>query len=199
MIEQNHGNWQKYQNRNPIQKALIGRFLAQVQSLVIPLSGHSILDAGCGEAFVLNALLEVRPDLEVAIGADIDCEALRRGHEISPHIQLVRTDILHLPYAANTFDIVLCTEVLEHIPTPEIALAEICRVSNRYCVLSVPHEPFFRLGNLIRGKNIARFGNDIDHHQAWSHAGFIRFLNDHLQILAVKRTFPWQIVVGQIR
>ena len=199
MTDQMYGNWQKYQSKNPIQRSLLNRFLDEVRSLVEPLPGRSILDAGCGEAFVLRTLLQARPDLEMAVGIDFDSEALCRGHDLSPHIPLMQADILRLPYPTDSFDIVVCTEVLEHFKNPDAALSELCRVSRKYCLLSVPHEPFFRLSNMLRGKSISRLGNDIDHYQNWSQAGFVEFLEGHLDLQTVKRSFPWQLALGQVR
>jgi SAM-dependent methyltransferase len=43
-------------------------------------------------------------------------------------IGTVRGDALHLPFADGTFDRVICSEVLEHIPDDELAMAELARV-----------------------------------------------------------------------
>jgi SAM-dependent methyltransferase len=192
-----YGNWQKYQNQNPIQRALIKRFLDTVTALIEPLPVRSILDAGCGEGFVLDMLLRSCSDLQVAVGIDIDTDALRRGTRLSPQIPFMRADILHLPHPTDLFDVVVCTEVLEHLETPDVALKELCRVSNRFCLFSVPHEPFFRLSNLLRGKSVSRLGNDIDHLQNWSQTAFSRFLSEQLELLAIRRSFPWLIALGQ--
>lgn len=199
MNNQAYGNWQKYQSKNPIQRALIKRFLEEMRSLIEPLPVRHLLDAGCGEAFILSMLRQARPDLEVAVGIDIDSDALGRGHDLSPAVPLMEADILHLPYRTDSFDVVICAEVLEHLTHPEEALAELCRVSRKYCLVSVPHEPFFRLSNLLRGKSVSRLGNDIEHHQNWSLAGFTSFLKDQLDVEIVKRSFPWQIALGQVR
>ena len=199
MTDPLYGNWQKYQSKNPLQQALINRFLQEVRDLVAPLPGKSILDAGCGEGFVLNMLLQMRADLEIVAGVDIDAEALGRGCQLFPQVPLLQADILCLPYPSASFDIVVCTEVLEHFQNPGEVLSELRRVSKKYCLFSVPHEPFFRLSNLMRGKSISRLGNDIDHRQNWSQASFVKFLQGYVDVLSVRRSFPWQIVLGQVR
>ena len=55
-----------------------------------------------------------------------------------------------------------------HDPTTHAvapAVAELARVTADRCVVSVPWEPWFRLGNLGRGRNVARLGNDPEHVQ----------------------------------
>jgi SAM-dependent methyltransferase len=192
-----YGNWQKYQNQNPLQKRLIGRFLAEVNSMLAPLPIHTVLDVGCAEGFVLDALKQARPELAVA-GLDLDAAALGRGRQLFPGIPLAQASIFHVPCPPAAFDLVLCTEVLEHLADPAVGLRELRRVSRRYCLLSVPHEPFFRLGSLLRGKNLPRLGNDPEHLQNWSQASFVRFLAPHVNVVAVRRSFPWLIALAEV-
>lgn len=46
-----------------------------------------------------------------------------------------------LPFAENSFDVVLCAEVLEHLPFDKFseAILELKRVSKKFIVLSLPH------------------------------------------------------------
>ncbi len=40
----------------------------------------------------------------------------------------VMSDLVRLPFSKDTFDAVICTQVLEHVPEPSQVLREICRV-----------------------------------------------------------------------
>lgn len=74
----------------------------------------------------------------------------------SPHVHVMDAYAsgLELPFAAESFDFVLCSEVLEHLPDPALAMREIARVlrPGGRAVVSTPfmyrvHEPpydFFR-------------------------------------------------------
>lgn len=191
-----YGNLQKYQSRNLIQRALIVRFLEAVSGLVNSLPIRTLLDAGCAEGFVLKRLLQDSPHLVVQ-GVDLDEAALVRARNFHPTLSFQVADIHWLPFTANSFDLVLCNQVLEHLTDPEQALVELVRVSRCYCLLSVPHEPFFRLSNLLRGKSITRLGNDIEHLHNWSEAAFVRLVRPHLEIVTVRKSFPWLIVLGR--
>ncbi len=101
-----------------------------------------------------------------------------------------------MPYKDKEFDLVLCTEVLEHLEDPKRALKELIRVSNKYLVLSVPNEPLFMLAQLVRGKNWSRFGNDIEHIQHWSFWQFENFVKkENVKILKTKHPFAWTMVL----
>lgn len=192
------GNWQKYQNRNPLQRLLIRRFVNVVIEMTAPLTFTAVLDAGSGEGFVSQRLLHARPSVQV-VGVDIDKGALERGRGIHPDIAFQFGDVNALPFEENSFDLVICNEVLEHVEYPEQALAEICRVSKRYCLVSVPYEPVFCLMNLLRGKNLTRFGNDVDHHNLWSARTFRHFAAEHLKLIDSRYPLPWQVHVAECR
>ncbi len=111
----------------------------------LPLSpGVRALDLGCGRGRHAHALGQT-PGLLV-VGADMDAEDLAAtagGFEMfgaSSAWGVTRADARRLPFADEAFDIVICSEVLEHIIEWEDALAEITRVTRRGGVfaLSVP-------------------------------------------------------------
>ena len=192
-----YGNWQKYTNPNPIQRFLMRRFLEQA-ALVTSLDVYSVLDAGCAEGFVTRFLLEKQAlsPKGFLIGIDLDREAIQRGADISPQVKKLLADITALPFADASFDLVITTEVLEHISNPAKGLREIKRVSRRYCLLSVPHEPWFRAMNFLRGKHLRRWGNDPEHLQNWSLSAFRRFVAGECRVLAMRSVLPWILVLA---
>jgi hypothetical protein len=88
---------------------------------------------------------------------------------------------------------VTCIEVLEHLPAVPPAVAELARVTTDRCVVSVPWEPWFRLGNLGRGKNVPRLGNDPEHVQWFTPRRLRRALDASFADVRVVRAFPWII------
>lgn len=65
-------------------------------------------------------------------------------------------NILKLPFKSESFDVVLCAEVLEHLPFTNFvkALREICKVTRNSAIITLPH---FSLTNLYLGIKILPF------------------------------------------
>jgi SAM-dependent methyltransferase len=197
-IEQKYGNSQKYSNPNPIQQRLISRFLDTVARLVKQTESMTLVDIGCSEGFVLRHLQGLWPGLR-CYGIDIDFDALERGRFANRGVQVQKASIYNIPFKARAFDLALCLEVLEHLDEPEKALKELIRITRRYCLLSVPHEPLFRMANFLRGKSMRRFGNDIDHLNHWGKNSFTRLLQEAgLIIRNVEMSFPWLVVLAEV-
>ena len=189
-------NYKKHTSNNPVQKYLIGNFKRELFICLNGLDINNVLDAGCGEGFVLSEFRKrnIGKQLE---GLDYSEDALEIGNELFPYLTLKQGDIYSLPYEDNSFDLVICTEVLEHLERPEDVINEIRRVSKKYCLFSVPNEPFFKIANFIRGKNLSRWGNDEDHIQCWSSRDFRKTIEGSLKVTAFKKPFPWTIVLGE--
>jgi 2-polyprenyl-3-methyl-5-hydroxy-6-metoxy-1,4-benzoquinol methylase len=101
----------------------------------LKLRPHSlILDAGCGSGRHLRALAKL-PDLKI-IGIDRNGSDLNDAltslksmpDALSDNYLVSRADIKNLPFASASFDCVICSEVLEHIPEHENALKELVRI-----------------------------------------------------------------------
>ena len=99
-------------------------------------SGDVVLDLGCGEGrHVISAYIEA--DVQ-SVGVDLSLQDLQTTREKfadfnepdneAKSFGLSSANALELPFADNTFDKVICSEVLEHIPDYQGALREIERV-----------------------------------------------------------------------
>jgi len=191
-------NYKKHTHKNPIQRLLLWNFFRNFLNLTKAKQVDSILDVGCGEGFTLNRLREkgVGKKLE---GIEYSKAAIELGHKTYPDIAIKQGNIYQLPYEDNSFDLVLCTEVLEHLDKPQDGLKELVRVSKKYLVISVPNEPFFMLAQLVRGKNWSRFGNDIEHVNHWTMFGFPQFVKKNagskVKILSKRFPFAWTMLL----
>ncbi|MEO5332527.1 MAG: class I SAM-dependent methyltransferase [Magnetococcus sp. YQC-5] len=86
-------------------------------------TGGRMLEVGCGIGYLLNHLGQGWD----RYGIDMDHASLQTA---GTHAKVIRGDAAHLPYQDATFDLVLCSEVLEHLPDGEDqrCLAEMKRV-----------------------------------------------------------------------
>ena len=189
-------NYKKHTARNPIQKLLINNFFRNLLAEAKNLDPISVLDAGCGEGFTLEKFRRNNIGQELT-GIDFSEAAIKIGRKLHNELTLQPGTIYHIPFKANSFDLVICTEVLEHLEHPEKALAELQRVSKKYCIITVPHEPWFMLANFLRGKNISRWGNDIEHIQHWSRRRINRLVSKYFYVTEVKNPFPWTLLVAK--
>lgn len=191
-------NYRKHTTGNPIQRQLIDRFHTKITGIVTALQPASLLDAGCGEGFVAEIFLAAIPGLALT-GFDPHDGAIELARSRNPGANFAVADIYEIPHETDSFDVVCCFEVLEHLHEPDRALAEMARVARRAVVMSVPHEPFFCLANAARGKNldIRPRGSDPDHRNFWSREQFGQFASESLAVETLTGSFPWTICVGR--
>jgi SAM-dependent methyltransferase len=89
--------------------------------------GDRVLDAGCGRGFYLNFLRELHPEA-IVTGIELDLPLLPRALAAVPGSQLTGANLYHLPFADGSFDKIIFSEVIEHVPDDAAALAELYRI-----------------------------------------------------------------------
>ncbi len=184
----------KYQSANPIKRLLIKRFQNKLLTLIKSTNARNVLDAGCGEGYLLSFLNNQIKDWHIE-AFDINNELVAKAKHKTPNASLTVQDIYNCNYPDRSFDLVINTEVLEHLQDPRKALNEMGRLTKKWVILSVPNEPFFSLSNFICGKNILRLGNDAGHLNRWSTKSFIGLISRFFVITAVSKPFPWTIIL----
>jgi SAM-dependent methyltransferase len=75
----------------------------------------SLLDIGCGNGAALLQARRLRADLRLA-GVDIGVDDLAEARERLPDVELRQAPGHKLPFSDGRFDIIICLEVIEHIP-----------------------------------------------------------------------------------
>lgn len=184
----------KYISRNPISRYLIRGLLNDVKRLLSSISFERVVEVGCGEGILLH---HIRAHLQgkSVVGVDIDVEELEVARRNVPFATFIAGNAYDLPFPDSHFDLVVCCEVLEHLDDPKKALRELRRIATKYCLLSVPNEPFWRLLNMMRGAYIANLGNTPGHVNHWSARGFRQYIGDYFQVLKRITPLPWVAVL----
>ncbi|WP_406700923.1 class I SAM-dependent methyltransferase [Singulisphaera sp. Ch08] len=177
---------------------MLSRLYGTLYQLVTGLAPRRILDFGCGEAHFWGTLARFGPLPEV-LGIDLRPDAIAAATMRYPAARFLCIDLFELPNPDPSFDLVIASEVLEHLRSPDRYLARLCELSTRWVLLTVPHEPFFRLCNFARGRDLRRFGNHPEHIQCWSKRSFGRFVSAHLEIVRLETSFPFVILLGRVR
>ena len=95
-------------------------------------SRAAVLDVGCGAALVADLLGDL-PFVYTGLdygGHHIEfaAEKLRTGPKLTISRRFIRGDGEHLPFKDQSFDVVVFSEVIEHLMRPELAVWEIARV-----------------------------------------------------------------------
>ena len=85
-----------------------------------------ILEVGCGDASFTTCLAEYSQSVTAI---DISERQIEENSGRYPEIHFLQHDVAEpLPFANESFDVIWCSEVLEHLFAPDFALKEIFRV-----------------------------------------------------------------------
>lgn len=189
--------YDKYASTNPVERRLMSGFFAALDASLPPAAPAAVLEVGVGEGEVSARVRERYPGARL-VGVDLADDQLA-AHWRDRGVAGSFADIAHLPFPDRAFDLVLAIEVLEHVPDPVAALAELDRVCGADLVVSVPREPVWRVANMARGRYLGALGNTPGHVQHWSSRRFARLVGGRFTVTAVRRPLPWTVVAARSR
>lgn len=129
-IEEEFDMWGPYhQHRHEMRYDLVAR---QVRENLC--EGGAVLDVGCGSALVADRLADIRARY---VGVDfgghhITYAAKRYADSVQPlAVCFAQSTAERLPFEDHSFDVVVMSEVIEHLLRPELAVWEVARVLKR--------------------------------------------------------------------
>ena len=132
----------KYTTANPLARLLVANFTAHLRHLVRRSGAHQVHEVGCGEGFLARRLAA---EGYAVRGSDLSpatiAEAHRRSAGITPPIMFQARDLYRLDPDCDAAELVVCCEVLEHLPDPLRALDVLAQLARPHLIASVPKEP----------------------------------------------------------
>jgi ubiquinone/menaquinone biosynthesis C-methylase UbiE len=192
------GNWyDKYNTQNPIARYLVKNFFLVIGEILYSIQTDivSITDLGCGEGDLTNYICNLNIVEKInACDSSSKVIGIAKKNSKSSKINFYLKDIYEIGEQEKA-DLIVCCEVLEHLKYPEKALNKIKQVTNKYCLLSVPCEPIWRVMNLCRGKYITKCGNTPGHINHWSSGSFADLVHIYFDIMTVRKVLPWTVVI----
>src|SRR5262249_4784319 len=109
---------------------------------------NDCLDAGCAQPFLLDAI--VRRFGVAGFGCDISDEVIARNRAAMPGCGFEVVDLVHDTWPGQRqFDLVVCSEVLEHLTDWRAAVANLVRMARKELVITVPSGPIRTMDRLV--------------------------------------------------
>ena len=155
--------------------------------------GKTVLELATGTGLIAKNIVNAAAHIEASdTSAEMIREAKRRNHSAKLYFSV--QDMFCLPYADESFEVVIVSNALHIVPQPEKALAEIRRVLKDDGVLIAP--TFTHAGNSFRGKVKAFFMKlaGFPLHSRWTSEEYLRFLRQNSwtvrKSVVLKASFP---------
>ncbi len=102
--------------------------------------GMKVLDAGCGDG-VLSVLMANKGAMVTGCDFSVPNIEAAKGYVAEHHIANVEFlvgDAEHLPFPDSSFDLVVSSHVLEHLPDFDQGLREVMRVTKKRAIIAIP-------------------------------------------------------------
>lgn len=150
----------------------------QMYSLIYPVVRHKqVLELATGTGLIAKHIVNSADHIEATDASPEMIKQAKQGVK-STKLHFSVQDMFHLPYADQSFGVVIVSNALHIVPEPEKALTEIRRVLTDDGVLIAP--TFTHSDNDFRGKAKAFFMKLIGFHQysKWSSESYLDFLRE---------------------
>jgi 2-polyprenyl-3-methyl-5-hydroxy-6-metoxy-1,4-benzoquinol methylase len=187
----------KYHSGNLLVRWLMRGFEASLDHCVQRSSPTSIHEVGCGEGYWVVRWLDRGINARGSDFSELVVDlAKRNGAQAGLTGEIFSAkSIYDLKPGADSADLVVCCEVLEHLEYPRKALEVLQRMVGGHLVISVPREPLWRVLNFARGKYIRQLGNTPGHLQHWSSRSFRQLVGEYFDIVEVMQPLPWTMLL----
>ena len=190
----------KYESKNLLVKQAMKGFNDALFELLSIARVGSVHEVGCGEGHLSVRLAKAGYLVKASDFSGKIIEIAKQNAAVNKvRIQFRTSSVYDLTPSRDSAPLVMCCEVLEHLQDPDKAMKILRRLASPYLILSVPHEPIWRILNMLSGRHLKHWGNTPGHIQHWSKHAFVHFASQYMDIIKVKTPLPWTMVLGKAR
>jgi SAM-dependent methyltransferase len=120
----------------------------------LPVPGAVVVEAGCGEGYGGQVLADAGAAL--VAGLDLDLATLRHAAVAYPGVPVAAANLVALPVANRVVDLVVCSQVVEHLWDQNAFVAECARVlrPGGRLVVTTPNRLTFPPGNVFHSREL---------------------------------------------
>ena len=185
--DRNAGRYDRFMRKD-------GAAYEMMYEMIQPVVRHkTVLELATGTGLIAKRIVNAAALVEATdASAEMIAEAKRDNHSAKLHFSV--QDMFRLPYANQSFDVVIVSNALHIVPQPEKALQEIKRVLKDDGTLIAP--TFTHAGNSFFGKAKAFFMKlaGFPLRSKWTSAEYLRFLRQNgwtvWKSVVLKASFP---------
>ena len=185
--DRNAGRYDRFMRKD-------GAAYDEMYALIQPIVRHkTVLELASGTGLIAKHIVNAAAHIEATdASAEMIAEAKRDNRSAKLHFSV--QDMFRLPYAEESFDVVIVSNALHIVPQPEKALQETKRVLKDDGVLIAP--TFTHAGNSFSGKVKAFFMKlaGFPLHSKWTSEEYLRFLSQNgwtvRKSAVLKASFP---------
>jgi SAM-dependent methyltransferase len=192
--------YDKYASSNPIERRLVAGFLTAFDALAARSGAREAHEVGCGEGELARRLARAGTNVR---GSDAFPDVIETARERASaeglEIRFEARAVQELEPGRDGAELIVCCEVLEHLPDPDAALARLVELARPWLLVSVPREPLWRGLNLARLAYVRELGNTPGHLNHWSRRGFLRWLGERTDVVESRAPLPWTMALCRVR
>ena len=185
--DKNAGRYNRFMRKD-------GAAYDEMYELIRPVVRHkTVLELATGTGLIAKHIVNAAAHIEATDASpEMIAEAKRNNRSAKLHFSM--QDMFRLPYADQSFDVVIVSNALHIVPQPEKALQEIKRVLKDDGTLIAP--TFTHAGNSFSGKVRAFFMKRVGFplHSKWTNTEYLRFLSQNgwavRKSAVLKASFP---------
>jgi len=138
LSKKEYSDYYEHAGRTPLAKRPTDLNSAGIHFIFDNIQGNECLDVGCGRGWLAKQLVQKGyKTTAVDIVEPID-------YTIKDGYSFIKGDMENLPFSDTSFDTVISTHVLEHVPNFDIAFNELLRVTKKRLIIILPRQREYR-------------------------------------------------------